>query len=135
MADYTQTIIDYEAQLNALAASIQANVELLAVNHLVQLGKNAQIETAENSIMLDVMQQRFDVEGHPQYNKLKYTNAEQRKAAGQLAEDADTDFQDLIADRNLLYAQGKELEALIEFERRQFKAAHTAMSFYATNPT
>ena len=134
MATNKEYIDQYEQQLNNLAASIQSNVNLLAANYNAQADLKEMIETAENSIMLDVMQERFDVQGFPEYNKLKYTNAEQRKAAQQLAQDTDSDFQNLVFQRKSLYAEGKSLEAVIEFERRQFRAANAAMLFYSTNP-
>lgn len=129
-----EQITIYEEKLITLATSIQVNINLLATKHNEQSDLKATIETAENSIMLDVMQERFDVAGFAEYNKLKYTNTEQRKAAQQLAEDADADFQLLITDRKTLYAQTKSLEAVIEYERKQFDAAKLAMQFYANNP-
>lgn len=134
MNDNQTMIRQYEAELLSLANDISDNRALLDQKLADIEALASVIETAESSLLLDVIRERFDVPGHPQYNSLKYTNETQRKAALQIARDSDTAFRRLIADRNLLYAQMKDLERRIDFDRKQFRAKEIAMLFFSNNP-
>ena len=127
-------IDQYEAQLLVLANAIKDARQNLDAKTADIAALDETIDTAENSIMLDVLEARYDVEGFPEYNKLRYTNAEQRKAAQKLAQEADADFQALVNQRKLYFAESKAFERQIEFDRKQFRAAELAMQFYSTNP-
>ena len=125
-----QEMLNLRNQLVATAGAIQTNLNAIESKNQDAIEAEDEMQTVKQSLMLDVMNQRFEIN-----NKLMYTNDDQRKAALQIALDAHEDYQNLKSSRAVKIVEKVLLESEVEYKRKEFRANELLMLYYANNPT
>ena len=119
-------IIDKQNELNQLAKKILDNCRIL--NELDRKGEG--IEDRIDSVRHG-MQQEIVLEKCPETGKPKHTNDLARKAELTKREQENEPLRMLKADRLSHIESVKNLQALIEFQRRQFNISEKVLLFLA----
>lgn len=117
------------ANLNLLASNIAGDLTVLAQKESDIAEIEAEIETMKAAIVSDVANRRFEVN-----NKLQFTNDDQRKSAVIEAQEADANFQTLIIGRRTAIQTAAGKRALIEQQRKEFRAQELVLLWHANNP-
>lgn len=123
-----QQISNWKTELENLAAAIHNNCVTLADDMTARSNLENQIEQERNSKIAQVAEARFEIN-----NKLRYTNDTQRKLALAELEEADANFQALISGELTLREEIADMKALIEYDRKRFRAVELQMLYHATN--
>ncbi len=123
-----QEMSDYRNELDALAASIQTNLNLIGSKDQDRTALEDEMQSLKYAALSEVLTARFEIN-----QKLQYTNDDQRKIAVEEMLTGDGNYQNLKVSRSVKIVEQSLLSSEVEYLRRRHKSLATLMLFFAQN--